>query len=256
MAILAPDDPPPVMFRAGTSPLLIVCDHAGRTLPWRSQKLGLSENDLERHIAWDIGAAAVSRHLGEALHACVVAQTYSRLLIDCNRPPDAPTSIVEMSDRTAVPGNIGLTDAERDARLREIFEPYHGAIAAEIDRRQALAQPTVLIAMHSFTPELMAERRPWHIGVLYRDPPFAAIVRDLLRAEEDLVVGDNEPYAVSDTSDYTIPVHGERRGLPHTGIEIRQDLIADEAGQRRWATLLARVLPQAVDRWGGREMSA
>ena len=243
--ILTPDDPPPVIVRQGRSPFVIVCDHAGRAVPLRLAGLGLPDAELARHIGWDIGAAAVAQTLAEQLDASLIAQSYSRLLIDCNRPLEAPASIAQVSDGTTVPGNIGLSLAERQARAREIFEPYHQAIAAELDRRAALGQPAVLIAAHSFTPVINMVERPWHIGLLYREPELAGAVLDLLRAEADLVVGDNEPYAVSDATDYTLPVHGERRGLLHTGIEIRQDLIADEPGQRRFAALLARILPQA-----------
>jgi predicted N-formylglutamate amidohydrolase len=255
MTILASDDPAPVVVRQGRSPFVIVCDHAGRAVPRRLAGLGLPDGELARHIGWDIGAAGVARELVETLDASLIMQTYSRLVIDCNRPLAAPTSVAEVSDGTAVPGNTGLGQAERDARAREIFVPYHEAIAGELDRRAALGAPTVLIAVHSFTPVFEGFQRPWHIGLLYRDPALAAVVLGLLQAEADLVVGDNEPYAVSDATDYTLPVHGERRGLPHTGIEIRQDLIASQAGQRRFAALLARVLPQALLCVKGREAS-
>ena len=130
--------------------------------------------------------------------------------------------------------------------MREIFRPYHDRIESELDRRRKAGRPAALIAMHSFTPVFMGVARPWHAGVLYnRDPRFAHLLMALLKREEGLVVGDNEPYSVTDASDYTIPVHGERRGLHHVAIEIRQDLIADDQGQRTWAALLARLLPQA-----------
>jgi predicted N-formylglutamate amidohydrolase len=253
--LLAPDEPPPatVTNEAGRSPLVIVADHAGNYLPRRLQKLGLGQAELERHIAWDIGVGAVCRLMGEALDAVVISQNYSRLAIDSNRMPGSETSIVETSERTTVPGNIGLSRAQMEARVREIFQPYHDAIAAELDRRRHAGLPTVLIAMHSFTPVFMGIARPWQVGVLYnRDPRFAHILLDLLRGEPNggrgLAVGDNEPYTVTDATDYTIPIHGERRHLLHVAIEIRQDLIADETGQRRWADLLARLLPQAYQR--------
>ncbi len=252
-SLLAPDEPRPftVTNADGTSPLVIICDHAGKYLPRRLQMLGLPESECERHIAWDIGAGAVSCLIGDALAAIVIRQNYSRLVIDCNRMPGSETSIVELSERTTVPGNIGLSTAQIEARVREIFQPYHERIAAELDRRQQVGRPTVLIAMHSFTPVFDAVARPWHIGVLYnRDARFAHPLIDLLRCEQGLVVGDNEPYRVTDASDYAIPVHGERRKLRHVEIEIRQDLIADEAGQRRWADLFTRLLPQAYQRLG------
>jgi predicted N-formylglutamate amidohydrolase len=178
------------------------------------------------------------------LGASVISQTYSRLVIDCNRPPGSPTSIVEVSERTVVPGNVEVSSTDKDKRAQEIFEPYHRRIEQELNRRAAANEPTVLIAMHSFTPRYLSVERPWHIGLLYRHVALARVLIDLLRAE-DLIVGDNEPYRVSDDTDYTLPVHGERRHLPHVGIEIRQDLIAEEVGQERWATLLARLLPIA-----------
>jgi predicted N-formylglutamate amidohydrolase len=249
--LLAPDEPQPVTVtnEGGRSPFLIVADHAGNYLPRHLQQLGLGQVDLERHIAWDIGIGAVSQLIGDALGAVVISQNYSRLAIDCNRMPGSETSIVETSERTAVPGNIGLSGAQAEARVREIFQPYHDAIAGELDRRRQAGQPTALIAMHSFTPVFMGIARPWQVGVLYnRDPRFAHILMDLLRGEPNLAVGDNEPYTVTDATDYTIPVHGERRHLHHVAIEIRQDLIADEAGQRRWADAIARLLPQAYQR--------
>jgi len=252
-SLLALDEPQPfvVTNEDGRSPFVIVADHAGRYLPRRLHMLGLHEAECERHIAWDIGAGAVSGLIGDALGAVVIRQNYSRLAIDCNRTPGSETSIVEVSELTTVPGNIGLTKAQTEARVREIFQLYHDRIAGELDRRRRTGRPAVLIAMHSFTPVFKSAARPWHVGVLYnRDPRLAKALMDLLRSEQGLVVGDNEPYSVSDESDYTIPIHGERRGLPHVEIEIRQDLIADEAGQRRWANLLTRLLPRAYQRLG------
>jgi predicted N-formylglutamate amidohydrolase len=249
LRLLVPQDPAPVVIRRGGSPFVIVADHAGRVFPQRLGTLGLPDAELERHIAWDIGAGAVATRVAEALDASLLMQSYSRLVIDCNRPLSASTSIAEMSERTSIPGNVAIGQAEREVRVREIFEPYHRAITSELDRRREAGEPTVLIALHSFTPVFMSIARPWHVGTLYRHPHFAGILLDLLRAEPDLVVGDNQPYAVSDVTDYTIPVHGERRGLPHTGIEIRQDLIGDETGQQDFARLLARLLPRALALW-------
>jgi predicted N-formylglutamate amidohydrolase len=249
--LLAPDEPQPVTVtnETGRSAFVIVADHAGNYLPHRLQSLGLGQAELERHIAFDIGVGAVCGLMGDKLGAVVIRQNYSRLAIDCNRMPGSQTSIVEVSERTTVPGNIGLGETQIEARIREIFRPYHDAIAAELERRRNAGLATALIAMHSFTPVFKGVARPWHVGVLYnRDPRFAHILMDLLRREEGLVVGDNEPYSVTDASDYTIPVHGEQRGLHHVAIEIRQDLIGNEAGQLRWAGLLARLVPQAYQR--------
>ncbi len=251
MTLLADDDAAvfTVEHENGKSPFFITCDHGGRRLPPRLGKLGLPDSELTRHIAWDIGASAVSRRTGAALDAFTIHQTYSRLVIDCNRDPAVETSIVTVSEATEVPGNRNLSEAERAARAHEIFWPYHGRIVRALDERKAAGRPTVLIAMHSFTPAFKGVSRPWHVGVLYnRDSRFAHIMKALFEAEGDLVVGDNEPYAVGDASDYTIPVHGERRGLPHVEFEIRQDLIAEEAGQRAWADRLIRLLPKAYRR--------
>lgn len=251
--LLAIDEPRAVTVtnEDGRSPFLIVCDHAGKYLPRSLHRLGLPEAECERHIAWDIGAGPVSSLLGEALGAVVIRQNYSRLVIDCNRTPGSETSIVDLSERTHVPGNIGLSKSNLDARVQEIFQPYHDRIAGELDRRRQAGWPTVLIAMHSFTPVFDAVARPWHIGMLYhRDRRLAEVLIDLLRREQNLVVGDNQPYRVTDASDYTIPIHGEQRDLLHVLIEIRQDLIADEAGQHRWAALLAQMLPKAYQRLG------
>src|ERR1019366_1727919 len=244
--LLAPDEPAAITVRNkdGQSPFLIVVDHAGNAIPRALGRLGVARAELERHIAWDIGIAAVSRFLADALDATLVQQNYSRLVIECNRAPGSETSIPEISELTPIPGNIGLSEDQKRARVREIFRPYHDWIEAELDRRRQDDRRAVLIAMHSFTPVFKGAARPWHAGVLY-NPRFADILMALLKREEGLLIGDNEPYSVSDASDYTIPVHGERRGLLHVEFEIRQDLIADASGQRAWGALLARLMPLA-----------
>jgi predicted N-formylglutamate amidohydrolase len=241
-------EPPPITVDnpAGTSPFVIVADHAGRYLPPRLMQLGLSDTECASHIAWDIGIGPVCTLLGTALDAVVIRQNYSRLIIDCNRMPDSAESILGLSELTHVSGNIGLGEAHKASRVAEIFQPYHRRIAAELDRRRDAGRPAVLVAMHSFTPIYKGVTRPWQVGVLYNhDRRLAATLMELLRAEPGLVVGDNEPYTVSDATDYTIPVHGEQRQLPHVAVEIRQDLIGEEAGQRSWADLLVRLLPRA-----------
>ena len=246
--LLDSDEPPPVrVLRAeGPSDLFFTADHAGRKIPRRLGRLGVPETELTRHIAWDIGIRAVTERLSAALDATAVVQTYSRLVIDCNRSPGVPGSIPPISEHTPIPGNVDLTDADRDARVGEIFKPYHDRIAALLDARAAAGRRTVFIAMHSFTPVFKGESRAMEVGVLYnRDVRLAGILLDLLRAEGDLTVGDNAPYAVSDTSDYGVPVHAERRGLAHVEIEIRQDLIADAQGEAAWAERMARLLAAA-----------
>jgi predicted N-formylglutamate amidohydrolase len=249
-SLLSADEPHPVTIcnAGGTSPLLLVADHAGRAVPRALGNLGVAASEWERHVAWDIGIAGVGRRLAEALDATLIQQNYSRLVIDCNRPPGAATSIPDISELTPIPGNAGLSDAQKDVRAREIFWPYHQRIAAELRRRQHAGRATALIALHSFTPMFKGVARAWHVALLYnRDPRLARRLLALFKQQRALVVGDNQPYFVSDTTDYTIPVHGERRGLPHALIEIRQDLIADEARQRQWAGTLARLLPEAYD---------
>jgi predicted N-formylglutamate amidohydrolase len=246
--LLADTDPDPVRVLCpdGGSDFLLTADHAGRAVPRSLGDLGVHQGEWQRHIAWDIGIGAVTERLSRALDAVAVLQNYSRLVIDCNRRPDWESAIPTISEHTEIPGNRDLSPAEREARRREIFDPYHQGIAALLDRREAAGRRTVLIAMHSFTPVFKGETRNVEIGVLYnRDIRLAAIMLDLFRAEGDLAVGDNAPYAITDNSDYTVPTHGEARGLPHVEIEIRQDLIADAAGQDAWASRLARLLPVA-----------
>jgi predicted N-formylglutamate amidohydrolase len=254
--LLGPDDPPPlrVLRPDGASDFLLTADHAGRAIPKRLGDLGLPEAERARHIAWDIGIAGVTECLSERLDATAVLQTYSRLVIDCNRRPEWPSAIPLISETTGVPGNEGLTEAAREARRRAIFLPYHDHIAALIDRRTAAGRRPVLVAMHSFTPVFKGVVRRVEVGVLYnaaaRDLRLPRLMLDLLRAEGDLAVGDNEPYAITGNSDYTVPVHGEGRSLAHVEIEIRQDLIEDAHGQAAWAERLARLLPIAERRLG------
>ena len=246
--LLAADEPQPVTVHNenGRSPLLIVADHAGNLFPRALGRLGVSDAECERHIAWDIGIAGMCRVVADALDATLVQQNYSRLVIDCNRTPGTETSMPAISELTQVPGNIGLDEGQKTARVLEIFRPYHDRIESELERRRQAGRPAALIAMHSFTPVFKGVTRPWHAGVLYnRDPRFAHLLMAHLMREAGLVVGDNEPYSVTDASDYTIPAHGERRGLHHVAVEIRQDLIAEGEGQRKWGELIARLLPQA-----------
>ena len=246
--LLAKDEIAPVTAynEGGRSPLLLIADHAGNSIPRALGDLGVSDSERARHIGWDIGIAGVSRRLADALDAVLIQQNYSRLVIDCNRPPGVPSSMPDVSETTPVPGNVALSDSDKAARVNEIFQPYHDRIKAELDRRVQNGQPVALIAMHSFTPVYKDEIRPWHIGLLYnRDARLSQRLLALLQKEPGLVAGDQEPYQVDDMHDYAVPVHGEQRGLHHACIEIRQDLIADDSGQEKWATLLARLLPQA-----------
>ena len=242
--LLGPSDVPPVREYndSGRSPFFLTCDHYGRLIPAVLGDLGLPESELTRHIAWDIGIAGVAEMLAKHLDAHLIVQRYSRLVIDCNRPPHSASSIPIISEATTVPGNEGISRETAELRRAKIFDPYHRRIDAIIDQRRQRNMPTILVSLHSFTPVYAGIARPWHIGTLYqRDKMLPPLLLQLLRAEPDLVVGDNEPYAVSDETDYTIPVHAEARGLMNTGIEIRQDLISDQAGEKAWADRLARI---------------
>jgi predicted N-formylglutamate amidohydrolase len=246
--LLAPDEPPPFIEigAQGRSNFVIVVDHASRHIPRRLNDLGLPESELQRHIAWDIGALGVARQVAAALDAPLLAQNYSRLVIDCNRDPKVPSSIPLRSEASEIPGNVDLSEAEVTARRVEIFEPYHRQVRALLDERAAAGRPTILVAQHSMTNIYHGVGRKMHCAVLYnRDRRFAGLMLDMLRREAGLVVADNEPYFVSDDTDYTIPRHGEARGLPHVEIEIRQDLVSDEAGQTEWARRITEALQNA-----------
>jgi predicted N-formylglutamate amidohydrolase len=246
--LLAPDEPSPVtaVGRQGRSNFVIVVDHASARIPRRLNDLGLPASELRRHIAWDIGALAVARRTAAALDAALVAQNYSRLVIDCNRDPAVASSIPRMSESSEIPGNFGLSEAEVTARRVEIFDPYHEHVRALLDERAVAGRFTILVAQHTMTNVYHGVPREMHAAVLYnRDRRFAGLVLDGLRREAGLVIADNEPYFVSDATDYTIPHHGEARGLLHVEIEIRQDLVSDEAGQAEWSHRITRALQEA-----------
>ena len=250
--LLEADEPDPVelLHPTGASPFFLTCEHAGRRIPRRLGDLGLSEPDLSRHIAWDIGAAAVARQMSEKLQATLVLQTYSRLVVDCNRWPTAHDFVCSYSENTTIPGNVAIGNQAAKAREEEIFWPYHDRVRVILDERVATGRETVLVSIHSCTPVYLGVSRPWHIGVLYeRDRRFAVILMDELATHEDICVGDNEPYFMTDEKDYAVPVHGERRGLPHVELEIRQDLIDEPAGQQAWAKRLTEVFTIALERF-------
>jgi predicted N-formylglutamate amidohydrolase len=230
---------------AGASPYVLTCDHAGRAIPQRLAGLRLTEHELSTHVAWDLGVADLGRRLSARLDAWVILHNYSRLVIDANRPPDAPDSIATLSERTRIAANDGLSAVDARTRSREIFEPYHQRIRDELDARRT--RPSALVALHSFTPVYMDERRPWHAGVLYgRDVRLGRRMLEVLRRDPAIVVGDNQPYAVSDATDYTILVHGEQRRIPHVELEVRQDLLVCDAGVEAWAERLGRALKDAL----------
>jgi len=249
MSLLTPNEPAALTIERpqGISDFLLVCDHASRLIPRSLGALGLDEVQLASHVAWDIGAASVARKLSALLDATLVLQNYSRLVIDCNRPPGSPTSIPTQSEYARITGNDGLTPAAASERVAAIFAPYHAAVSALLDERRDANRRTLLVAVHSFTPVYLGKARPWHTGLMFRhDRRLGHSLLERLRADTELTVGDNEPYAISDTTDHTLPAHGESRQLAHVGIEIRQDLVADEAGQTAWAARLAQALAQAA----------
>ena len=244
--LLAPDEPGPAIVRTGSPGcrFVLVADHAGNAIPRALGNLGLGEADRTRHIAWDIGIAGVAEALAERLGAPLVCQRYSRLVIDCNRDPARADAIPQVSDGSAIPGNLALESGQRAARIAAIHAPYHAAIATALAGQN---RPPILFALHSFTPAMNGFARPWHAGVLHDrgDTRFSAKVLAGLRARLDVPVGDNEPYAM-DGIDFTVPHHCYAAERPYAEIEIRQDLIADRLGQERWADLLAAVLVAAL----------
>ncbi len=229
------------------SPFLLLGDHAGREIPQALGDLGLSEVEQLRHIAWDIGVAGLGALLSAALGATFIQQRFSRLVIDCNRDPARPDAIPVLSDGTEVAGNRGLSNAQRQARFIQIAQPYHAAIAAELDVRVGRELPTTLISLHSFTPRMNGIDRRCRFGVLHaEDSPYSFAILARLRGElAEGLVGDNEPYRM-DEIDFTIPHHAGGRGLDYLELEIRQDLITDAAGQAEIAERLARLLPAAL----------
>jgi predicted N-formylglutamate amidohydrolase len=247
--LLVPGDPPPfeVVNPDGKGRLVLFSDHAGRAIPRKLGTLGLRQAELDQHIGWDIGIANLARKLAVGLDAPTVLCGYSRLVIDCNRRLDDPTSIAQESDKIPVPGNRGLSAEERKARQDAIFQPYHAAIANVIARKRQQGPGPAILSLHSFTPQMNGFARPWHVGVLWnRDPRMPVPLMARLMQEEGLVVGDNEPYSGKDEHGYSVIFHAERVGLPHGLIEMRQDLIGDDAGVSRWAETLLRVLKDVL----------
>jgi predicted N-formylglutamate amidohydrolase len=234
---------PRILRPRGQGRHVFLCDHASNHIPAELDNLGLPESDLARHIAWDIGAAGVTEVLSELLDAPAVLCGTSRLVIDCNRQLDNRALIPAVTDGTSVPGNAMLSEASRTARIERWFRPYHGAIETVLFERAAQRPPPIVVAIHSMTPFLDGQSRPWHIGLSSHtdrrlvDPLLAA-----LRAAGDWLVADNEPYRIEPAIDYSIPVHAMRRGLLHVQVEFRQDEIADAAAQRRWASRFAEAL--------------
>jgi predicted N-formylglutamate amidohydrolase len=248
--LLAADEVAPyeVLEIEAARPIVLACDHASNRVPRALDNLGLASEHLQQHIAWDIGAGAVTRLLSRRLKANAVLGNYSRLVVDLNRNLEDPSAFPAISDGILVPANLGLTVEHRAERARALFKPYHEAVRRVTqDWTGGAGQIPVFLSIHSFTPKLHGVRRPWHIGVLWdKDPRLAIPFMEVLRRTGDIVVGDNEPYSGRHPADFTIDHHAEPLGLAHIGIEIRQDLINDVSGQQRWGSLLAEALESVL----------
>lgn len=247
--LLGPHDPATVTVinSTGQSPFLLLGDHAGRAIPEALGDLGLSSADLGRHIAWDIGVRALGEALAARLDAVFIAQTWSRLVIDCNRNPERSDAIPEISDGSTILGNVGLRPEDREARIDEIHRPYQDAIAAEIRRRASAGRETILVALHSFTPRMNGVDRIWDAGVLHDggDNRFALATLEGMRTTPGLTIGDNEPYRM-DEVDHTIPRHAFAARLPYVELEIRQDHLSNDRDVALWADRIAWWLSRAA----------
>ncbi len=243
LPLLAIDEPPPynVFNPDGASPYLLLCEHASNRIPRALGDLGLPEAERRRHIAWDIGVSALSLHLSRTLDAPLFMTNYSRLVIDCNRPLGVPSAIPETSETTEIPGNLGLTEAEKAQRIETLFTPYAEAIARRLDLLQQHGKRPIVVGIHSFTPVYFGKQRPWHAGILYgAATEFGRTLIRELRTEAGLTIGDNEPYTIHPDEDYTVPVHADARGLPGALIEVRHDLIDTLSGVGAWGDRLTR----------------
>ena len=228
--------------------MVLFCDHASNYIPPELHNLGLPPSDLARHIAWDIGAAGVTEALSEIFDAPAILCGASRLVIDCNRHLEASDLMAEISDGTAIPGNLHLDEAARTARIERWFHPYHDAVESVLLERQARGVPSIAVSIHSMTDSLAGERRPWQIALSsHLDRSLTGPVLAALRHPGDVVVGDNQPYDLDPRVDYSIPFHAIRRGLPHLQVEFRQDEIPDASTQHRWALRFAQAL-RSLDR--------
>ncbi|MBT8086027.1 MAG: N-formylglutamate amidohydrolase [Woeseia sp.] len=259
--LLAADEPAPfrVLNPDSTSSLLLVCDHASRRIPAALGVMGLDPPALRCHLAWDIGAGALTEHLAKRLNVTAVLCNYSRLVVDCNRQLLDPQAFLEYSDGVIVYGNRGLSEEQKETRAREIFWPYHEAVAGQISRLQKLDATPAILAIHSFTPVFNGVFRPWEIGILWdKDADVPDILIPALR-EAGFNVGDNEPYSGRAPQDYTLDHHAEAAGLQHAGVEVRQDLIAHSDGVLKMADAFEKVLktmPEALGRKGSAALLA
>src|SRR5262245_56777908 len=241
------DGPFRLINEGGPSPIVNICDHASNRVPAAYDNLGLDRAAFDQHIAWDIGAAAISERLAERFQAPAVLAGASRLFIDCNRQLADPSLIPTASHGTEIPGNQDLSEAERERRWRGWHQAYHQAIRTVIHRKLKDGQDPIVLAMHSMTPVLRGIARPWQIAVCWsQDSRLSAPMLSALRARSGITVGDNEPYRLDAREDYSVPRHAMDRGFRHLQIEFRQDEVADAAGERRWADLFGDCLEQVL----------
>lgn len=245
--LLGPSDPAPVdvCHAKSPSPFLLLCEHAGQAIPKALNGLGLAAGAIDRHIGWDIGAEALARAISDRLQCPLIIQRYSRLVMDCNRPPLSEGSIPEVSDSVPVPGNSGLTARDHDLRHRAIFEPMTAALTSAFHAHPRKAA----FSIHSYTRQLQGHVRPWDAGFLtrYDEPAAQRLMSTIRRATPELRLALNEPYQIDDDSDWFIPRFAEPRGLRHTLIEVRNDHLRDAAGVARWADLLAPALISVLE---------
>lgn len=249
-SLLSPDEPAAyeVVRADGASEWFLLCDHASNRLPVSLATLGMTDDQLDDHIAWDIGAAELARLLSRELDAPLVLSGYSRLAIDCNRPPGVASSVPAVTCAIPVPGNAGLDELELRAREEQLFWPYHRAIGELLAQREARGLSSRVLSVHSFTPALHGKARPWHVGVMYgKDRRLAGALLEALAHEPDLTVGDNEPYQVSDGTDFGVPVYAERAGRLGVLVEVRQDLIASASGVEQMGAVLLRALARVSE---------
>jgi len=232
--------PVTVLNEHGTAKVLLTGDHVSNLIPRALNSLGLDREVLEQHVAYDIGTRKLLTHLAEHLDAPAIIAGYSRLVVDLNRSLEDPSAFPEVSDGIPIPGNRDLSRKDRAARVHSFYTPYRAAIDHALRRFRARGITPALISIHSFTPQMAGNKRPWHIGLLWdKDPRIPVPLLERLRAHPDgFNVGDNEPYSGKHPADYTIDHHAEAAGLPHVSIEIRQDLVNTEQGAERWATVL------------------
>lgn len=245
---LDPHEPPAYseLRRHSTCPWFLAVDHASNRIPRTLGSLGLKPSELERHIAYDLGALGVATTLSAQLDAHLVWSEYSRLVIDCNRPVNVASLIPTHGDEGVIPGNLNLSAELREWRIATFWQPYHAHIAQRLDQRLAAQLPTYYIAIHSMTNQLGSQLRKMDGAVLFRPPSMLGLrLASYLRQHYQLTIAENEPYQLTNHTDYSVPVHAERRGLEYIELEMRQDLISDGAGQRLWANRLAQAL-QAI----------